>query len=144
MKRKHRTNIEFIKDCNIIHNNYYNYRETIYTKMSNKVVITCPVHGNFKQLATHHIRGKGCAKCAFDKNKILQKSDTKSFVENALKIHGNVYNYSKVIYGKNAHEKITLICKEHGEFKVSPNAHLNKRTGCRRCGELRTGWTKTL
>lgn len=28
------------------------------------IIVTCPIHGDFKQLAAGHIRGKGCKDCA--------------------------------------------------------------------------------
>ena len=38
-----------------------------------------------------------------------------SFIEEARKIHGNRYDYSKVDY-KNKSTKVCIICSEHGEF----------------------------
>lgn len=54
---------DYIKRCKEIHNNKYDYSKTVYTKMDDKVIITCPKHGEFKQLASNHIRGYGCPKC---------------------------------------------------------------------------------
>lgn len=54
---------EFIKRCQSKHNNYYLYNNTIYTKMQDKVCITCPIHGDFWMAAKHHINGSGCPKC---------------------------------------------------------------------------------
>ena len=28
-----------------------------------KVIITCPIHGDFEQLSYNHLQGKGCPKC---------------------------------------------------------------------------------
>lgn len=57
---------EFIERCKKKHNNYYSYDKTVYTGMSNDdyIIVTCPIHGDFKQLAAGHIRGKGCKDCA--------------------------------------------------------------------------------
>lgn len=54
---------DFIKRCQLKHNNYYLYHNTIYTKMQDKVCITCPIHGDFWMAAKHHINGSGCPKC---------------------------------------------------------------------------------
>lgn len=51
-----------------------------------------------------------------------------SFIESAIKIHGNRYDYSKVEYKNNA-THVTIICPEHGEFEQTPNMHLRGR-GC--------------
>jgi hypothetical protein len=56
---------------------------------------------------------------------------TELFIKKATLIHGDTYNYSKVEY-KNAHDKIIIICKIHGEFEKSPNGHLSGY-GCNKC-----------
>ena len=53
------------------------------------------------------------------------------FIEDAIKVHGNKYDYSKSDY-KGALEKIRIICPEHGEFWQTPNDHLNGH-GCGLC-----------
>ncbi len=58
--------------------------------------------------------------------------DTKSFIEKARKVHGDKYDYSKVVY-KKSHEKVCIICPEHGEFMQTPNNHLSGQ-GCPACG----------
>ena len=47
-----------------------------------------------------------------------------SFIEKAKMIYGDKYDYSKVIY-KNREEKVTIICKEHGEFQITPRAFVS-------------------
>jgi len=86
----------------------------------------CPVHGVFEQLPYSHSKGFGCAKCAN-----CYKSNTQDFIKKANKIHNNKYIYNKVDY-KNAHSKIEIICKSHGQFIQSPNKHLSGQ-GCPRC-----------
>ena len=57
------------------------------------------------------------------------------FIERAILIHGNRYDYSKVVYTNN-HTKVCIICPEHGEFWQTPNAHLNGQ-GCPKCGMVK-------
>lgn len=62
----------FIKESSIVHNNKYDYTKTLYANSNSKVVITCPIHGDFTQYAGHHVRGVGCNKCSpsgFNKSK---------------------------------------------------------------------------
>lgn len=54
------------------------------------------------------------------------------FIEKAKQIHGDKYDYSKVNYINNR-EKVCIICKEHGEFWIRPDGHLNKKQGCSKC-----------
>jgi len=56
---------------------------------------------------------------------------TKIFVERAIQLHKNKYNYSKVQYTK-ALAKVTIVCPEHGEFEQIAWDHLSGY-GCNKC-----------
>lgn len=118
---------EFINEANLIHNNKYNYDKTIYTRASEKVIITCPEHGDFEQKADIHLRSKGCAKCG----KVYVPSN-KEFIERANKLHSNKYDYSKVSY-TNMRSLITITCPIHGTFEQTPVNHLKSSSGCPSC-----------
>ena len=60
------------------------------------------------------------------------KFQTKYFIENARKIHGNKYDYSKAEY-LTAERKICIICPKHGEFWQTLDTHLKKKRGCPQC-----------
>lgn len=53
------------------------------------------------------------------------------FIEKAIKIHQNKYNYSKINYINNR-IKICIICPIHGEFYQTPANHL-QGCGCPKC-----------
>ena len=53
----------FIERSSLIFDNFYDYSKTNYTKSENKVVITCPIHGDFSNEARHHLQGAGCYDC---------------------------------------------------------------------------------
>jgi hypothetical protein len=57
---------------------------------------------------------------------------TIQFIERAQKIHGDKYDYSKVVYTKRD-DKVPIICDIHGEFIQSIGGHLQGQ-GCRLCG----------
>lgn len=59
-----KTQDEFIKDANKVHNNKYIYEESVYTKSYEDITILCPTHGYFTQLANSHLQGAGCPHCA--------------------------------------------------------------------------------
>lgn len=124
---KRKTTQEFIQEANLIHNNKYNYSKTEYVDAHTKVIITCPIHGDFKQIPAVHLRGNGCSKCS---GKFHHTTET--FIEEANKVHNNKYDYSKVNYINNS-TKVCIICPEHGEFWQTPNHHLRGR-GCPKCG----------
>lgn len=60
-----------------------------------------------------------------------KQKTTAQFVEDAKKVHGDKYDYSKVAYN-NVMKKVCIICPNHGEFWQTPNSHLNG-SGCPIC-----------
>ena len=122
---------DFIKKAISIHGNKYDYSKTIYKNYQTKVCIICPIHGEFYQLPGNHLKGEGCIKCRNDKMSVERSSDSEKFIMQAKQIHGNKYVYSKVDY-KNNHEKVCIICPEHGEFWQMPCNHLHG-AGCPWC-----------
>lgn len=63
---------------------------------------------------------------------------TEEFVKKARAVHGDKYDYSKVIY-KNNKTKVCIICLIHGEFWQKPDKHINCKQGCPKCrGYYRT------
>lgn len=59
------------------------------------------------------------------------KSTREEFIRKAKLIHGNKYDYSKVVYVNNK-TKVCIICPIHGEFWQTPNSHLSG-CGCNDC-----------
>ncbi len=56
--------------------------------------------------------------------KLDKNTNTKSFIEQAINIHGDKYDYSLVNY-IGPLNKVIIICKEHGQFEQRPSNHLN-------------------
>ena len=61
-----------------------------------------------------------------------KRKTTEEFIADAIKVHGDEYDYSKVNYVNN-NTKVEIICKEHGSFWVLPRIHL---MGCK-CGKCK-------
>lgn len=57
------TLLDFINKANKIHNNKYDYSNTIYETSKKKVEIICSLHGSFWQTPGNHLKGMGCNKC---------------------------------------------------------------------------------
>lgn len=131
---KLRKSIEnFIKQANEIYKNKYNYDKVDYVNDKTPIIITCPIHVDFKQIPSNHLQGKGCPECAKKQNGELFRDTTESFIKKAKKVHGDKYDYSKVNYTK-SQEKVIIICPEHGEFEQRPNDHLRGK-GCPKCNQ---------
>ena len=130
--RKRKTTEQFIAEAKLTHGNKYDYSKVNYITSKDNVTIICPDHGEFQQAPSSHLKKYGCLKCS-----TLARFVTKEeFINNAIKIHGYKYDYSKVEY-KCAKEAMTIICPEHGEFKQIANSHLSGK-GCIKCGREST------
>ena len=128
---KNKTTEEFIRRAKEVHGDKYDYSKVKYVNNSTKVCIICPEHGEFWQKPAGHLRGCGCPKCK-GKNKTAEE-----VIEKARKVHGDKYDYSKVVY-KGMHTKVCIICPEHGEFWQTLSNHL-KGCGCYKCGRTKKG-----
>lgn len=58
------TTEQFIKKSKDQHGEKYDYSKVDYIGCRDTVIIICPVHGEFEQVACHHIRANGCPECA--------------------------------------------------------------------------------
>ena len=67
----------------------------------------------------------------------MKKLNTEEFIQKAIIVHGNKYNYDKVVY-KNNSTKVCIICPIHGEFWQKPSYHLHG-SGCPKCKSKKIG-----
>lgn len=122
------TTEEWINKARDKHENRYDYTKVKYKGKSIKVVIICPVHGEFSQTPDAHAnRGDGCPKCRLDK----LTTTTKEFIKQANIVHNNKFSYKNTKYTL-AGNKITVTCPEHGDFEVRANQHLAGQD-CNKC-----------
>ena len=130
--RTRRTTNTFKIEASKIHENKYDYSLVDYIRIDQNVTIICPIHGPFEQTPhTHLIYRSGCPKCSQEQS----GDNTKTFISKAIKVHGNKYDYSQVVY-KNNSTKVTIICPIHGPFSQLPSNHINRISGCPTCGNL--------
>lgn len=75
--------LNFIKDCNIIHNNKYDYSKVNLVKLKNKIEIICPIHGSFFKRPNEHLNKKsGCQLCKSSKG---EKKVRSFLIKNRIK-----------------------------------------------------------
>jgi hypothetical protein len=91
------THDEFIKKANDYHNYKYDYSKTLYIHGRKKITIICKIHGEFQQFAFKHLLG-GCRKCADELHASKQRKTNEEYIEQAKRIHGDLYDYSKIDY----------------------------------------------
>lgn len=53
----------FIAAAKLVHGDQYDYSQTEYFGSTEHLVIVCPMHGAFEQVANGHLSGHGCSKC---------------------------------------------------------------------------------
>jgi|LWDU01.1.fsa_nt_gi very-short-patch-repair endonuclease/ssDNA-binding Zn-finger/Zn-ribbon topoisomerase 1 len=122
-----------------VHGDEYDYSLVEYIGQGKKVIIVCRVHGDFTQVPVSHWSGRGCPKCAIlkQRNTPKKRKTTASFIEEAMLVHSDEYDYSLVDYF-GTKTKIKIICKKngHGIFEQRPEEHLLGQ-GCKKCGHIK-------
>ncbi|MCF0204471.1 MAG: DUF723 domain-containing protein [Muribaculaceae bacterium] len=120
--RRKVTTESFIAEAKEIYGDCYDYSKVNYVNSEHRVVVTCPIHGDFEVYAREHLDGKGCPQCA----------KGEKFIKKLQEKFGNKFGLEKFIY-TNSSTPITLICPKHGEFSKLPNAILSSKFGCPEC-----------
>jgi hypothetical protein len=134
------TTKNFIEKAIVIHGDKYDYSSVEYSTAHTKVLIHCkiPGHEPFWQKPNTHLNGCGCKRCGKLNSIKASKLTTEKFIEKAIVIYGDKYDYTNSIY-IDSHSKIEILCKVpgHDPFWQTPNNHLNNH-GCQKCGNLLT------
>ena len=127
----------FIEKVTKIHTGKYDYSKVEYNGATKKVIIICPIHGEFNQTPMLHIQGCGCPKCGIIKSSEANKQTKEEWITKAKEMHCDKYDYSKVEYN-GYNQKVCIICPIHGEFWQNPTNHIAKHQhrGCPKCGEI--------
>ena len=128
---KRKTLDEFINDAKKVHGDKFDYSLVKYKQSHVHINIICPVHGEFKQTPSTHLKGRGCKKCGIIETKKKTSKTRNNFIKDAKKMHGDKFDYSLVKY-INMETKIKIICPIHGDFEQRPDSHL-KTKGCPKC-----------
>jgi hypothetical protein len=114
--------------------NIYDYSKIDYKNTETSIILLCIKHNlEFEIIPQNHLRQKygGCKNCTYDGLSDTRKKTYNQFIFECNKIHENKYDYSKVSYN-HCHEKIKIICRNHGEFIQQANSHLCG-SGCPKC-----------
>lgn len=125
--RKKLSNESFIEQSKVVHEDKYDYSKVVYRGNKEKVIIICPIHGEFEKIAGDHLSGQGCRVC-----KGYVKLNKQSFESRAIEKHGLQYDYS-LSEIRSKKDKITIICRVHGPFNQLPGNHMGGQ-GCPKCG----------
>ncbi len=119
---------EFIKRALSKHNGVYSYDKAQYINTNTKIIITCPVHGDFEQAPKQHLKGSGCSKCS-DKH----KPNTSEYNEQIR------YKHIKCIeeYKTNSTNILHKCLKCNFKWSPKPN-HIKGKGKCPNCDAITT------
>ena len=127
------TTQDFINKAKKIHGDKYDYSKVNYINISTPIEIICHEkdkngneHGIFTQTPRNHLQGDKCPKCYRN-----FKKTTEQFIQDAIKVHGDKYDYAKVKYDGNK-KPVVITCPTHGDFLQAPLCHLQGQ-GCPKC-----------
>ena len=114
------------------------FSKSVYTGASNYINFICYQHGDQQALAHNLLWTKyGCPECAKEAVSSSIKLTKEEFIEKAVAVHGNKYDYSKVVY-INSTTPVEIYCKECQEyFWQIPSNHIYNK------GHIKCyGWTR--
>lgn len=121
---------DFIKKSKGKFGERFDYSKTNYINTKSKVIITCPLHGDFSIVPSSHLFGAGgCKECSGRPD-----YDTGKFVSRLKEVYGDKYLYQKVVY-RNRVTNIVVGCPKHGDFMITP-ANFLAGSGCPSCSKF--------
>ena len=135
-----RSNEEYIEKVKRVHGDKYDYSLVEHHHWDSKIKIICAEHGVFEQRSGSHLCGNGCPKCGRLAAAEQRRFTMDKFIEKSKQIHGDKYDYSLVDY-IDRHEKVKIICAQHGVFEQTPIAHFNS-SGCSKCASEKVSDTQ--
>lgn len=104
-----KTTEEFIKQAQLVHNDYYDYSLTNYTLAHNKVKIVCKRHGLFYQKPFKHLNGQGCKICGYKKSASSVLSKKEKLIYDWLKDHNKSFYHQYELITKKVARNSNLI-----------------------------------
>lgn len=119
-----------------VHGSKYGYEFVEYVRSDKKVKIRCNKCGNFFwQNPDNHLQGQGCIRCGkIEGGKIRIEKESKRVLSKFYQIHGDKYDYSRVVYSGDK-SLISIGCRKCGRvFKQSSGKH-KMGHGCTYCKE---------
>lgn len=85
-----RNYFDVLYESNKKHNYKYQYIDNNYKNSNSYLLIICPIHGEFKQRAISHLRGRGCQECGKEQ---LHGYKKHKYVQLAKNNHNGLSNF---------------------------------------------------
>ena len=134
IEKQRKSQEQFIKDAIAVHGDKYDYSKVDYQGKNKKVIIKCNICSHeWQTTPDNHLQGCGCPECGHRATIEKQRKSQEQFIKDAIAVHGDKYDYSKVDYQGNK-IPVIIICNKCGyEFPCRPNDHLSGKNGCPEC-----------
>lgn len=126
---------EFLERANQKFGSKFDYSQMSYTDYNSPVKLICREHGELEITPFLHLLypSGGCKECRKEIQSVsIKKMTTEQFVEKAISLHGEKYDYTNAKYTSES-RPVSLRCLKHNiNFEISPENHL-KGKGCPLC-----------
>jgi len=76
---------KFFAKVRQVHGDHYDYSRVQYVNAHTKILIGCPVHGDFEQEPQHHAAGSGCPHCSNEK--LIAQGEATRFSGDVLQLN---------------------------------------------------------
>lgn len=120
-----------------LHEGKYLYFSSRFQNTKERMEIWCiNCQKIFTNTPNNHTKLKkpaGCKRCGDLKKSYASRMTAEEFIQKAIQVHGDKYDYSLVVY-VNDNIKVWIICSIHGEFLQKPGNHTRRKAGCPACG----------
>jgi hypothetical protein len=135
------TTESFIEKAIEVHGDAYDYSMSVYTKGKDKLKIRCVKHDLIFEITPNsHVSAKGgCPVCRYEKSSEKNRKPKDSFVSEAVKLHGDRFDYSSVDY-ITSKTKVKIRCVKHNlVFEQAPDDHMRSKSSCPVCLKEKIG-----
>lgn len=125
------TTEQFIQKCKEVHGDFYDYSKAVYKNKRSKVIIICPIHGEFSTRAGDFMNNKSrCPECSKE-NRVSMITITRE--EWQKRLTERFPHISLVSTDIGYHSKATFHCEIHGEFQSYIGSITNAKYLCPHC-----------
>ena len=121
------TTSEFVDKLKEVWGDRWDYSKTEFKTTDDKVIVTCPKHGDFYQRAMSLLKGMvGCTECSGI------RLNPNSFMSRVQQTWGGRWDYEDTKF-EGVTNRLSVRCRDHGVFEQRAETHLLGRVGCRSC-----------
>ena len=110
---------------------FYDLSKSVYNGAHTRMIVGCPIHGEFKITPHELLKGQGCKHCGIERRAEKRKLKLYDFITRSTIIHNGKYIYDLVEL-EDYNKAVKIICPIHGVFEETPRDHL-QGCGCKKC-----------